>query len=717
MTWSDREDARPQGAAAADLGAEGAATAHQPKAASSPHDTGAFLAAAEAEKSVGATAPASADAPAASGRALGLHSAPQHSQLPDALGARRAADEAHHSEDALFAAPAAVNAAGDTGAEGPIGLHAKAANEAAAAPAAAAPAPETAALKHGDPEDALFSPAGSADELPAAAVAAQARLQEALFSGTDHAADADGALFEQHEAHAPAAEAANTPAAGAPAPLPGQETLFAAGDSAPAPSPAPAPIQAATPDPSAVADPDADEDTAPIPDVSSVEDTAEIDVEAVEAKLNDPGSTLSFEPLPEERINTSSTYDAGTSTNLTWGARSDVGCVRSHNEDSYLVQPPLFCVSDGMGGHAAGEVASSIAVETIAKTAPAAADPALLGAAVESANAAVIEAAANGRGKPGMGCTATVAMIEGHTLAIAHVGDSRAYLLHGGMLIRITHDHSLVEELVDAGEITADEARVHPNRSVITRALGSDPAMYADHFTLNIEKGDRLILCSDGLSGMIPDRDIESIATESSSAQLAADNLVDAALAAGGTDNVTVVVVDVMDDGRMKELHRRRRRNLIIAGVAALVLVLATVAALAISISSSVYLGIKDGNVAVYRGIPSTPLGIELHWLEDETSVEVDQLPEDTQSRLGQGIPQGSTEEAERTVANYRDQIDSQRAREALTAQSLQEQHDPAAADEADTQDGADAENSADASAGADAASTDQTPENTGGAA
>ena len=156
---------------------------------------------------------------------------------------------------------------------------------------------------------------------------------------------------------------------------------------------------------------------------------------------------------------------------------------------------------------------------------------------------------------------------------------------------------------------------------------------------------------------------------------------------------------------------------LIIAGVAALVLVLATVAALAISISSSVYLGIKDGNVAVYRGIPSTPLGIELHWLEDETSVEVDQLPEDTQSRLGQGIPQGSTEEAERTVANYRDQIDSQRAREALTAQSLQEQHDPAAADEADTQDGADAENSADASAGADAASTDQTPENTGGAA
>lgn len=132
-----------------------------------------------------------------------------------------------------------------------------------------------------------------------------------------------------------------------------------------------------------------------------------------------------------------------------------------------------------------------------------------------------------------MGCTATCAYIENDTLAIAHVGDSRAYLLHEGTLIRVTRDHSYVEELVDAGEITADEARVHPNRSVITRALGSDPAMYADHFTLHIEEGDRLILCSDGLSSMIPDSDIENIATQSSTAQICVDNLVDAALAAG----------------------------------------------------------------------------------------------------------------------------------------------------------------------------------------
>ncbi len=115
-----------------------------------------------------------------------------------------------------------------------------------------------------------------------------------------------------------------------------------------------------------------------------------------------------------------------------WGARSDVGCVRTHNEDSYLVQSPLFCVCDGMGGHAAGEVASSIAVETIARLAPQEADPTRLAAAVEAANAAIIEAAANGLGKAGMGCTATAAYIEGNVIAIAHVGDCSAYLLHEG---------------------------------------------------------------------------------------------------------------------------------------------------------------------------------------------------------------------------------------------------------------------------------------------
>lgn len=406
---------------------------------------------------------------------------------------------------------------------------------------------------------------------------------------------------------------------------------------------------------------------------ASLGDTAEIDVRAVEAKLNDPGSTQSFEPITDDLIDTDETFDAGTSSMLMWGARSDVGCVRSHNEDSYLVAAPLFCVCDGMGGHAAGEVASSIAVETIAKTGPKTADAAQLGAAVEAANAAIIEAAVNGVGRAGMGCTATAAIIEGTTLAIAHVGDSRAYLLHEGTLIRVTRDHSYVEELVDAGEITADEARVHPNRSVITRALGSDPAMYADHFTLNIEEGDRLILCSDGLSSMIPDGEIERVAQQSSTAQICTDNLVDAALAAGGGDNVTVVVVDVTDDGRVRELLKRHRRIALLS-VVGLIAAIAIAAIVSFtSITHSVYLGVKDDAVAIYTGVPGTPLGLKLHWLEDETSIKLEDLPEDTQNRLREGIPQKNLDDAYDTVEHYREQIDDTKAKAMLDAKAISE--------------------------------------------
>lgn len=433
--------------------------------------------------------------------------------------------------------------------------------------------------------------------------------------------------------------------------------------------------------------------------VARPDTTAEIDVTAVEQKLSDPGSTQSFPAITPERIDTESTYDAGTSTSLMWGARSDVGCVRTHNEDSYLVQSPLFCVCDGMGGHAAGEVASSIAVETIAKLAPQEADPARLAAAVEAANAAVIEAADNGLGKPGMGCTATVAYIEGTSLAIAHVGDSRAYLLHEGTLIRVTHDHSYVEELVDAGEITADEARIHPNRSVITRALGSDPAMYADHFQLNIEEGDRLILCSDGLSSMIPDAEIEAVATQSPTAQLCTDNLVDAALAAGGGDNVTVVVVDVVDDGRMRDLVRRRRRNLLI-GLAGIVVALVAACCIgAFIIMNSLFLGVYDGRVAIYTGVPESFLGIDLYRLYDETAISIGDLPADTQNRLQEGISQSSMDEARATLSSYREQIAADRTRaeenaaaiEGSTADTANDTDEPQAQDAATNAEGGDA--------------------------
>ena len=471
------------------------------------------------------------------------------------------------------------------------------------------------------------------------------------------------------EQTAPAAPA-ETPAQDADA-VSGPDPAPASDTSAPAPGPAPEPDDAAVPGSASAHT----SDSTPH-DPISPGDTAEIDPEAVQTKLKDPGSTQSFEPLTQERIDTDSTYDAGTTTQLMWGARSDVGCVRSHNEDSYLVQSPLFCVCDGMGGHAAGEVASSIAVETIAKTAPNAADPALLAAAVEAANAAVIEAAENGLGKPGMGCTATCAYIEGNTIAIAHVGDSRAYLLHEGTLIRVTRDHSYVEELVDAGEITADEARVHPNRSVITRALGSDPAMYADHFQLNIEKGDRLILCSDGLSSMVPDSEIESIAAQSATAQICTDNLVDAALAAGGGDNVTVLVVDVVDDGRVRDLIHRRKRNLIIAVAALLIAVTIACIATFLSIRGSVFLGDYKGTVAIYTGINGDFLGIPLYQLEDTTSVELSDLPDDTQSRLSEGIAQDSIEAARDTISQYRRQIDADETKQVETAEAIRKSAD-----------------------------------------
>ena len=499
---------------------------------------------------------------------------------------------------------------------------------------------------------------------------------------------------------APASEAA--PASATPAEV---EQPVAAPAAAPVPSAqpqsTPAPSHFATPEPTAVepqqdgdpADRVTEEPATPNVDDSSNDadtvspgDTAEIDVAAVEAKLKDPGSTMSFEPLTDERIETDSTYDAGTTTQLMWGARSDVGCVRPHNEDSYLVQSPLFCVCDGMGGHAAGEVASSIAVETIAKTAPQAADAARLAAAVEAANAAVIEAALNGLGKPGMGCTATCAYIENDMLAIAHVGDSRAYLLHEGTLIRVTRDHSYVEELVDAGEITADEARVHPNRSVITRALGSDPAMYADHFTLHIEEGDRLILCSDGLSSMIPDSDIENIATQSSTAQICVDNLVDAALVAGGHDNVTVVVVDLVDDGVMREAKRVRRRNITIAAVLGIAFVLAAAIWAYTGITGSYYLGTYKDTVAVYRGIPGKPLGLKLHWLESTTTIELSDLPEDTQNRLKAGIQQTSIDDAQDTISKYRHQIDEEQTRQVIDAQTIRNNTDQSPTSESDSE-------------------------------
>ena len=374
---------------------------------------------------------------------------------------------------------------------------------------------------------------------------------------------------------------------------------------------------------------------------------------------------------------TDTEFISGSNSFISWGARSDVGLVREHNEDSFLLRTPLFAVCDGMGGHAAGEVASSIAVKVIGEEAPNTADDVLLGAAIEAANQAVIEAPQKGIGKAGMGSTASAIFIEGNQMAVAHVGDSRIYLLHHGTLVRVTHDHSYVEELVDSGQITADEARNHPSRSVVTRALGSDPEMYADHFTLEVSDGDRIILCSDGLSSMILDDEIESIAVSNITPQNAADSLVSAALTAGGADNITVIVVDILDDGLVEKNRRRFTRGILATSISIIALLVVSLVIAVLFIRSEYYIGINGSTVAIYQGVPSKIAGVPLSNLIDTTTIEVKNLPQSVQDKLALGIRVKDETEARETVEDYREQINDADTKAAKRADDAKSEGEP----------------------------------------
>ena len=339
-----------------------------------------------------------------------------------------------------------------------------------------------------------------------------------------------------------------------------------------------------------------------------------------------------------------------------FGSRTDVGCLRDHNEDSLAVSPPLYVVADGMGGHAAGEVASEIAVNTIVATVPAHADAQGLADAVVEANREVIEASHDERGREGMGCTVTAAMLEGERLVIAQVGDSRAYLMHKGELQQVTRDHSLMAELIEAGDITPEEARVHPKRSVITRALGSDPLMQPDIYELNVEAGDRLLLCSDGLSTMLTDDKIASTLSRIGDAQRCASQLVNEAIEAGGYDNITVIVVDI--DG-FKEKHRKKAAVKTKLSVLLCILLLIAVAAGAVFagkayVENSAYLGIHQGKVAIFRGVPGEVLGQSFSELERQTDVSAGDLQPGTINRLNSGIPVDNLAAAEALVETYK---------------------------------------------------------------
>jgi PPM family protein phosphatase len=235
---------------------------------------------------------------------------------------------------------------------------------------------------------------------------------------------------------------------------------------------------------------------------------------------------------------------------------TDPGRKRRQNEDAFVVRPPLFAIADGMGGARAGEIASALAAGALNESGTRSGGEDRVKELVQEANRRVHERAANDPATSGMGTTMTVALVEpGGDITFGHVGDSRGYVLRGNSLEQLTDDHSLVAELVRRGELSASDAEVHPQRSVITRALGTDPDVDVDAFTVHPEPGDIYLLCSDGLSDMVPGETIEEVLLASrSDLDGAAKALVRAANRGGGDDNITAVLFEIVsDDARVPE--------------------------------------------------------------------------------------------------------------------------------------------------------------------
>ena len=326
---------------------------------------------------------------------------------------------------------------------------------------------------------------------------------------------------------------------------------------------------------------------------------------------------------------------------------TDVGRVRDGNEDDFIDQSNrlgLVAVADGMGGHRAGEVASATALEAL-RAAVASGQP--LRDAIEGANDAVLEKSVSDHELAGMGTTLTAGMLgsDGY-LVVGHVGDSRAYLVRDGELTQITDDHSLVEEMVRGGELTREQAEVHPRRSIITRALGIDPEVEVDEYPIELRPGDRILFCSDGLTTMVRPDEIESILNREQDPKRAAQLLVDAANAAGGEDNITAVIVEAVEipddevaaapaapeddvsESRTVKPRRRRGRTLFRALVWLLpVLVVLTIAFVAVGwyARSTYFVGVKKGEVTIFKGRPGGVLGWD-PTVEKNTGIETTAL-------------------------------------------------------------------------------------------
>jgi PPM family protein phosphatase len=326
---------------------------------------------------------------------------------------------------------------------------------------------------------------------------------------------------------------------------------------------------------------------------------------------------------------------------------TDIGRVRDGNEDGFIDQADrlgLVAVADGMGGHRAGEVASATALEALRASV---ANGQSLRDAIEGANDAVLEKSESDLELHGMGTTLTAGMLgsDGY-LVVGHVGDSRAYLARDGALTQITTDHSLVEEMVRDGVLTPEQAEVHPQRSTITRALGIDPRVDVDEYPIELQPGDRILFCSDGLTTMVRPDKIAGILSREPDPKRAAQLLVDAANAAGGEDNITAVIIEAVEvpddevagpavadddtsDAPPVKPRRRRGRTLFRVLVWVLpVLIVLAIAFLAVGwyARNTYFVGVNRGRVTVFQGVK----GGLLAWdptVERRTTIDADAPP------------------------------------------------------------------------------------------
>jgi len=386
-------------------------------------------------------------------------------------------------------------------------------------------------------------------------------------------------------------------------------------------------------------------------------------------------------------------------------AATDPGKRRRRNEDAYVAEPPLFAVADGMGGAQAGEIAARIAA-TVLRESPGGSGEDAVVKLIKEANRRVFESAASDQARSGMGTTITAAMVEGDRVQIGHVGDSRAYRVRDGRLEQLTEDHSLVAELVRSGRLAPEEADSHPQRSVITRTVGTDPDVDVDTFSVDARPGDIFFVCSDGLTTMVSDEAILGLVERNrASLEKAAKALVDAANKGGGEDNITIVLFEIdekgagvteetatlpvveeppadaeeetlsglqgvptidVDDTRMlsreelgamagrgRDHHRRVSRAAVIAGSTTLVVVLA--ALVVWSLSRSYFVGAEtNGKLAVYQGFPwNIAGGVRLYRLRYESPVLAGQLSQSERRKLLGGHDLRSYDAALRALKRY----------------------------------------------------------------